>query len=360
MIKYEESKRTYRVSYSRRHPITKKATSLTKTGVKTKEEAKRVYKELIIRMEQKFQRSTHPLWPEMVDKFLEHFRNRGVGNNTLFNYQTGLYAHTVRRWEKKKINEISTSEIRELILDGLANKSEALKKDILKYIRAVFSYASESGVIIGDPTPKLTFKNNLKIKRVLKEHEIHFLLKSAREKKHPWFLIWAVALYTGMRNGELYALKWDRVDLEKRIVVVNSAWNIKNGFKDTKSGDDRNVEIAESLVPLLRSLQQSRTSEFVLPRFEEWDKGDQARVLRSFLEEIDLPSIRFHDLRASWATVMLSKGVEPIKVMCMGGWKDLKTMQIYIQKSGINIFGITRDLNFLSGLILIVGLFQRS
>jgi len=46
---------------------------------------------------------------------------------------------------------------------------------------------------------------------------------------------------------------------------------------------------------------------------------------------------------------MLSKGVEPIKVMSMGGWRDLKTMQIYIRKSGINIQGITSHLNFLSG-----------
>ena len=70
-------------------------------------------------------------------------------------------------------------------------------------------------------------------------------------------------------------------------------------------------------------------------------------MLRAFLREINLPSVRFHDLRASWATVMLSKGVEPIKVMSMGGWRDLKTMQSYIRKSGINIQGITGGLNFL-------------
>lgn len=75
--------------------------------------------------------------------------------------------------------------------------------------------------------------------------------------------------------------------------------------------------------------------------------NEQARILRAFLSEINLPSVRFHDLRASWATVMLSKGVEPIKVMSMGGWRDLKTMQIYIRKSGINIQGITGSLNFL-------------
>ena len=347
MIKYDEAKKIYRVSYSRRHPVTKQATSLTRTGIRTMEEAKKVYNELIIKMEQKFNRSLYPLWPEIVDRFIEHFKNRGIAKNTVYNYQTGLYSHTVDRWGKKQINEISTSEIRELVLDHLSDRSEASRKNVLKYIRAAFTYAVDMGIILRGPTPKLKFKKTLKIKSVLKENEIFYLLKMAKEKNHPWFPIWAVALYTGLRNGELYALKWDRVDFNKRQMIISLSWNGMNGFKETKSGDDRIVEIAESLLPLIEELQRNKTTEFVLPRIETWDQNEQARVLRAFLEEIKLPRIRFHDLRASWATVMLSKGVEPIKVMSMGGWRDLKTMQIYIRKSGINIQGITSGLNFL-------------
>lgn len=157
-----------------------------------------------------------------------------------------------------------------------------------------------------------------------------------------------MACYTGFRNGELNTLKWERVDLDKRLMVISLSWNQKNGFKETKSGDDRNVEIAESLLPLLKTLYEKRTSEFVLPRLEAWNKGSQASILKEFLDKHNLPQVRFHDLRASWATIMLSKGIEPIKVMSMGGWKDLKTMQIYIRKSGINIQGITNQLNFLN------------
>ena len=347
MIKYDEKAKSYRVSYSRRHPVTKAATSLNRRGIRTMEEAKKVYNELIIKMEQKFNRSLYPLWPEIVDRFIEHFKNRGIANNTVYNYETGLYAHTIKRWEHKQINEIGTSDIRELVLTELADRSEASRNNVLKYIRAVFSYAVDAGIIQRDPTPKLRFKKNLKIKSVLKEDEIFHLLKMAKEKNHPWFPVWAIACYTGLRNGELYALKWDKVDLNKRMMIVCLSWNDKNGFKETKSGDDRIVEIAESLMPLMEELYRSKVNDFVLPRAEAWDKNEQARVLRNFLEEIKLPRIRFHDLRASWATVMLSKGVEPIKVMSMGGWRDLKTMQIYIRKSGINIQGITSNLNFL-------------
>lgn len=64
-----------------------------------------------------------------------------------------------------------------------------------------------------------------------------------------------------------------------------------------------------------------------------------------FLTGLSLPRIRFHDLRASWSTVMLSKGIAPIKVMSMGGWKDLKTMQFYIRKAGVDISGISDSFN---------------
>ena len=72
-------------------------------------------------------------------------------------------------------------------------------------------------------------------------------------------------------------------------------------------------------------------------------------LLRMFLCGLGLPAIRFHDLRATWATLLLSKGVEPIKVMIMGGWKDLKTMQIYVRKAGVDIAGATDCLDFHNG-----------
>jgi len=43
---------------------------------------------------------------------------------------------------------------------------------------------------------------------------------------------------------------------------------------------------------------------------------------------------------------MLSMGIAPIKVMAMGGWKDLKTMQFYIRKAGVDISGISDGLKF--------------
>ena len=83
----------------------------------------------------------------------------------------------------------------------------------------------------------------------------------------------------------------------------------------------------------------------MLERSQYWKNGEQARHLGMFLLALNLPQVRFHDLRASWATMMLSNGIEPIKVMSMGGWQSLSRLQIYVRKSGVHIKGITDNLD---------------
>jgi integrase len=204
----------------------------------------------------------------------------------------------------------------------------------------------ELGAIMRNPTPDLRFKIGDKLKKVLTEEQVKIFLTRAKEMDVEWYPIWVTAVYTGMRNGELFALTWDKVNLNERLILVNTSWNNKDGFKSTKSGDDRIVEIAPNLVELFKQLKlQSNGSPYVLPRVRYWDDGAQARELRMFLMGIGLPPIRFHDLRATWATLLLSKGVEPIKVMKVGGWKDMKTMMIYVRKAGVDIRGMSDVLN---------------
>jgi integrase len=116
----------------------------------------------------------------------------------------------------------------------------------------------------------------------------------------------------------------------------------------TKGGYWRNVPISSELYWLL-SDQKKRTGNEpnVLPRFWEWSKGEQARVLRTFCIGAGLKSIRFHTLRACFATQLVADGVAPTKVMKIGGWKDLKTMQRYIRMAGVDEQGATEGLKFL-------------
>lgn len=353
-IVFLQSQNTWLVSYSKRNPITRQAVSLRRQtikdscglrNIKSKAEAQRVYNELVIEVEKKVHRKIIPTWQSCIDSYLESAIQRGQSKKTVESYRLCLYAHTIQAWSDRSVDQISSEEIRSLIQTRLSNRSESHKKNMRKFINAVFNYAFESGFILKNPTPEMKFRIGDKIKKVLTEPQARLLLERANELNYEWYPHWVMALYTGMRNGELYALTWDKVNLDERHIYVDCSWNTDDGFKETKSGDDRIVEIAPPLLLVLTELKiKNHDSNFVLPRIDKWDKGEQARELRLFLVGMGLPPIRFHDLRATWATILLTKGVEPIKVMVLGGWKDLKTMQIYIRKAGVNIKGATDNL----------------
>lgn len=82
-------------------------------------------------------------------------------------------------------------------------------------------------------------------------------------------------------------------------------------------------------------------------RFELWKVGKQAQVLKLFCKSIGLPEIKFHTLRACFATQLIGSGVEPVKVMKICGWKDLKTLAIYLRLTGVEEKGVTEGLRIL-------------
>ena len=345
-IKFDEKTKTYTVSYCKRHPKTRQPHSLRRTKIKSKAEAKRVYNELVIKVEDKIRKLTIPTWNKVLEEYSENLFNSDVSRKTVESNTLCLRKYTLPDWDGLLVNEITTLEIRNLIKEKVSHRSPSHQKNILKYIRNTFSFAVECGYLDRNPTPSMKFRIGEKIKNVLTESQVKTLLNQAKIMESEWYPIWCMALYTGMRNGELYALTWDKVNLEEGKILVDSSWNNKDGFKDTKSGDDRIVMIAPNLLYLLKELKlKNFNPPFVLPRIDKWDKGEQARELRMFLQGLGLPRIRFHDLRATWATLTLGTGVAPIKVMAMGGWKDLKTMQLYIRKAGVDVQGVIDKLD---------------
>lgn len=333
---------TFYISFGKRNPKTRQTVSLKWRGYKSKAEANRDMPKIIVAVEDKIRRNHTPTWGALLQELPAHLRVKEMKENTIDDYMSCLNAYTLSPWKNKLIDDIPPIEIRRLIYTDLATKSTGHQKNMLKMIRAAFDYAFELGHIKINPTPKLAFRVGDKIKAVLTQSQVHRFLLAAKDTNHPWYPVWLVALYTGMRNGELYALRWDNVDLEQRKIKVCEAWNNLDGIKETKSGNDRMISIAPPLLHLLKELKlASGGQEYVLPRIPAWKKGQQALVLRTFLKGIGLPTVRFHDLRATFATLLLSKGIAPAQVMALGGWSDMKTMMIYVRKAGIDIEGIT-------------------
>ncbi len=339
-IRFDPATNTWTASYSRRPGPGVAPISKTVKKIGSEKAAQKVLEQIMSDVMDKSKFKLAPRWSFVVEKYFDQTAATGISGKTLENYRYNIIAHTFPKWEKLSVQDITAKQILEVINVDLKDKASSHRKYVLKILRNIFTFAVNEDFVSRNPTPSIHFKKQEKLKGVLTKDQVMLFLTTAKELNHEWYPHWFMALYTGMRNGELYALKWDRINLENNFIVIDSAWNNVDGIKSTKSGDDRILEIAPDLRYLLAELKvRNGDGEFVLPRISSWNKGEQARELRKFLIGLNLPQIRFHDLRATWATLLLSSGLEPIKVMKMGGWKDLKTLQIYIRKSGIDIKG---------------------
>lgn len=150
-------------------------------------------------------------------------------------------------------------------------------------------------------------------------------------KGDPLEALYVVALTTGMRQGELLALKWDDIDFSHgKLQVQRTIARITNkGFTISEPKTPKSRR-SINLTPLaIESLKQHRIRqhEHRLLAGPEWDEqgwvfanalgrpieaGNMMR--RSFLPllaKAELPKIRFHDLRHSTATLLLSMGTHP-------------------------------------------------
>lgn len=119
---------------------------------------------------------------------------------------------------------------------------------------------------------------------IMSLQEVHHLLDCARELNHEWYPVWTMALNTGMRSGELYALEWSDIDLEGKLITVSKSYNKRmNENKSTKAGYWRKVPINSELESLLVILKNKAPNEsaHVLPRIGMWRRGeDPEGVLR--------------------------------------------------------------------------------
>lgn len=301
-------------------------------------------------------------WEKVIEHWAKDARAgllRKYDANTITDTVSGLKKWT-EMWLKIPAENLGRPEGRDIqkLMEEKGLTARGQQK-IRSMVNTVFYYGLDERLItkqIPSPMSGLTFEDKSeKVPDILTLSEIKKLLECAKELKNPWYPIWAMALLTGMRSGELHALEWSDVDFENSLIRVSKSFdNRMNVVKTTKAGYWRNIPISSQLKNLLVELksnlkfcEQVGHRKYVLPRLGYWNKGLQAKELRLFLKSIGVKDVKFHALRACFATQLLAKNTPPAIVMKICGWKNLKTMEFYVRLAGVNEAGATEVLNLL-------------
>lgn len=324
----------------------KKLIAKRKRGITSDREAKEV--EFKFKSELRAVADQKPSWT--WEKWHEEFLRRirlNYKNSTVANYDGYLKKWIPKEWLNKSMEQITVEEVYELLQKSSLKLGSISQKNILKMLRRMFQAAMDDGLVTKNPTRGISIKVPQTMQKVLSAREVDTLLKSANSVNHRFYYVWAFALMTGMRSGEMYALKWTDIDFDAGIISVNKQWTNKDEYHELKTGDWRVVPISGNLKDLLIELRAKKDpSEFVLPRLQEWTHGDQAKVIRDFCQATGITSIKFHDLRATFITNMLAQGVPLVKVMAIVGHKKMETTDVYLRLAGVDIKGATEALGY--------------
>jgi len=242
-------------------------------------------------------------------------------------YETNLRKHINPVVGAKPIGAMTRSDLRTLIAScrekGLSPKSV---ENISRTVSSILTQAVEDGHLTGNPAFRLGKHirqgDHMKpeIRPFTREEAAAFLAvaKEAAPREYPLFM---TALRTGMRLGEILGLEWGDIDFAGRFIEVRRN-RVAGRVTTPKNGKGRRIDMSTQLTEILRGLLTQRKAERLKRRWKELPNavfcteggtpldGDNLRhrVFYKTLDRAGLRRIRFHDLRHTFATLLIQNG----------------------------------------------------
>ena len=256
--------------------------------------------------------------------FIEHQHGLEHKRKTIEGYESILSHRLLPYFKNKRIRSITTTDVN-IFFDSLAKEGLAVKtkRNIRNVLNGIMVLAVQENVIGFNPLTKIpvfreTKKEN---RRALTGEEVRQLLHALDayyEKKKNYknvnMLIYPyvyLAIYTGARRGELCALTWDDIDVEKGTVSINKSINEHLDIEVPKTTNAYRVNvIPKDVMAKLLPFKDSKCNKVFHTCTGEYIKPSNiARAFRNILKFSALPHICLHELRHTHATLALRAGV---------------------------------------------------
>lgn len=305
----------------------------------TKGEARRVLREIETQIERgTFLSVRHtPLFPEIAKDWLL-YKRPNVRESTIIQYDGHIRNHLVPYFKTTKINRINFDSVEKYIAYGIEKGiSKVTLKKILVTLGGIMRYSARKKLIDFNPLTLVDKPKNTKTTdriSYLRPNEIRRLIDNTDGQKY--MTLFKLAVMTGMRQGELLGAKWTDINWQDKQIYVSRSFN--NGrFHDPKTHSSRRaIDIPPSMVEDLKKWQLTcmiSNQDLIFPNEAGKPMNHQNMVTRHFnpsLRRAGLPIIRFHDLRHTYAALLIEQGEHPKYIQSQMGHSSIKiTMDTY-------------------------------
>ncbi|WP_086444803.1 site-specific integrase [Candidatus Enterococcus lemimoniae] len=282
----------------------------------------------------------------MVDEWLNYWLNILMKNrikpSTYSNYRGRINRHLAPFFKNKPLSELETADIDRFIYSlYLSDLSSNTIRSIISMLRSALKKAVNDNRISKNPCqgvllPALTKPKikSLDRKQQKKLEQISLYKKECSAE--------IIALYTGMRIGEISGLKWEDIDFKhNKIFVKRTISRIPSVTEPNKTeiiigkpksiNGERAIPISKNLKRYLLAKKQKSTSVFVISCKNSFT---EPRIInyrfKKVVEESKIGSVHFHALRHTFATRCVESGIDIATLSKILGHASTKmTLDIY-------------------------------
>lgn len=268
-------------------------------------------------------------------------------HSTYVKYSNIVNNHLIPELGNHKICELTTEDIRKYadkkLYSGNVKTSLGLSpktvKDILSVLRLILRYAGEFGTDIHCNIDLINIRSTSVIKKTITEKEHHILLKYLLNKPDYIKIGILICLYTGIRIGEICAIRFEDISLTNNTIYVTKTMQRLQTLNElTKSkteitisppksiSSQREIPLPIFIAELIKGLSYNpqayiltgESNRYIEPRTME-------NKFKSCLKKCGLPQYNFHQLRHRFATHCIEVGFE------------IKTLSEILGHSSVNI-----------------------
>ena len=335
-------------------PATNKQVNLQKKGFANKKEAQLFYNRKIVEIERNgFKKQRVDTFKEVYELWLKTYRLT-VKESSYNRLKLQFNKHILPAFGKKSIKTIKPVDLQQY-----ANKkSEEVQEYRLQLsnISRIFEFAIKQGVITSNPVKMITIpkkKANLEKKKIkyFTKNELKTLLTDAKENEpYKIYAFLYLMANTGCRKGEILGLQWDCIDLENKTLEIRQTLsrgeNRRLYLEEPKTSHSfRTIPLEDETISILKAWRKiqretmlqvgintmsAKQLVFSSPFNEFINMDIPNRWMVRICKRTNIPVLTPHSLRHTFATLLISEGVNPKTVSELLGHSSVAfTLDIY-------------------------------
>ncbi|MCK5486149.1 MAG: site-specific integrase [Desulfobacterales bacterium] len=289
-----------------------------------------------------------PIFKDYCELWLEGYIKPTKRRTTYQRYSSLLKKYIGPQIGKMSIDKITRGHVRDTLLDihkkGLSKSTVSAARNV---ISGTFEHAIDEELVKENPSRAILGKLGLDERKdrepvlPMTTDDVSQFLSTCKKNRKDWYPFFLCAFRTGMRLGELLALHWGDIHWNSKYVQVQRAF--RNGrITKTKTSKSRRVDMSDQLYDELKDLYKRRKEEGLMAgkgapeEIVFHTKGDYTsqntirNIWKRMLDKAKLRDMRFHDIRHSFASLLLSNGESPVYVKEQLGHSSIQmTVDIY-------------------------------